>query len=497
MIQQETWRSEKYQVLWSDFKEDSKNRFFFMYWIVLFNVGYILLIFSVQSAPIAQCSLIIALTILFMIFSAMIRPFKTFSSNFSHYFNLGSIVVVGALNLYLSIVENDPTFTNAEEQGLVIVIMIIINIAVNMLASLVEMIYNIYLYIKNYEKVNAERMKKKLKLQQLKGSRLFKQKGSDTSTLKLFHRSHIGKNLIRSNYHEDNPVQNLLPFQKRENQQLNFILEPYNDSIKKRKTIIFHQNPSKQNAAQSRRPTREKKSMENSHSEKAERLEKLQGLMTNAGELNYSKIQEELPPISNFDLIEMKKQGWEIAARREIIKETTEFAKKLMKKEPDDSPRRPTIKETTDNARKQAFKERTKSSMRVTIKELDGNPRRPAIKETTDNARRQTFIEPAEKQGRQTIKEIVEVPRRQRIFSRKQTIKEISMTQLQAQMNIPINFEWKLDAQMKEDTEGSLVEKSPTYVYRKPSQPADSDNPFIRIEARRKARTLEPGFLMK
>ena len=328
--------------------------------------------------------------------------------------------------------ENDPTFTSVEQQGLVIVIMIIINIAVNLLASLIGMTHNIYLYIKNYKKIKAERMKKKLKLQRLGGSRLRNHRGPDTSHFELLNESPTSKKPIRSDHYEDNSEQNLLSYQQRERQQLNFVSEPSKDSMKKRKTVAFNQETPTQSAVQPRRSTREKKDMGKSRSELEEPLPKIQGLMRNLEkEINYSK--------------------------------------------PDGNPRRPTILVKTDNARRQTFIEPVNNQRRQTIKEIVDVPRRQTLQETTGNARRETITGHVDRH----------------------TIKVISMAAPQGQQNIPINFEWKLDDQMKVETEDTLAEKPPTYAYRKLSQPADSDNPFIRIEARRKARTLEPGFLMK
>ena len=160
----EKWRSEKYGVLWSDFKDDSKLRFFFMYWIVLFNIVYILLIFGLQDVPLAQCSLIVVWTVMFIAFSVAIRPFTQLSTILSHYFNLGCILTVEAMNLYLALQESqDPHFSEIEDQGKAIVYVVIANTAINMLASLIGVAHELYQYIVKKKMETIKKHSKNLK----------------------------------------------------------------------------------------------------------------------------------------------------------------------------------------------------------------------------------------------------------------------------------------------------------------------------------------------
>mgnify|MGYP007122279340 FL=1 len=89
MSPSDRWLEKKYEMIFDGFKESRKTTFFFTYWIAAFNIAYILLIFSLQMVPILQCSAIIVLTIIFTIFSAIVRPMKTKTGEFIYFFNFG------------------------------------------------------------------------------------------------------------------------------------------------------------------------------------------------------------------------------------------------------------------------------------------------------------------------------------------------------------------------------------------------------------------------
>ena len=128
---------EKYGFIFEDYNMKSKNTFLFNYWTMTYNSIYILLILSLQSNAIAQCSSIVGLTIIFIIFSAVLRPFKEPSSTFLHYFNLTCILAVAITNLFLAIaLEVNPDFEGAENQGMAIFIFVIINFGINTIVPL-------------------------------------------------------------------------------------------------------------------------------------------------------------------------------------------------------------------------------------------------------------------------------------------------------------------------------------------------------------------------
>ena len=151
--QSRLWLEKKYEVMYGDFKLDGTLQYYFMYWILAFNFFYALILFSFQSVPLLQCCSITALTLGFMVLSAIIRPFKTFSSTLAHHFNLLCVLVAALLNLYLAIKESmDPSFEAPESHGYGILGVLIINTGVNMIISLIGLIYDIYIWIKESRK---------------------------------------------------------------------------------------------------------------------------------------------------------------------------------------------------------------------------------------------------------------------------------------------------------------------------------------------------------
>ena len=140
--------TEKYETLFNSFKSDTKFRFLFAYWIIIFNVLYILLIFALQNVPIIQCSSIVLLTTVFLIFSSLVRPFKELAPGIQHFFNLFCIDAAGGLNLYLAIMNaSDPDFEGTEHQGLGIFIIIMVNIVVNSLISIFTLLAKLFCWM--------------------------------------------------------------------------------------------------------------------------------------------------------------------------------------------------------------------------------------------------------------------------------------------------------------------------------------------------------------
>ena len=149
---------EKYSFIYDDFKMKSKNTFLFNYWTMTYNSAYILLILSLQSNAIVQCSSIVILTIIFIIFSAVLRPFKEISSAILHFFNLSCILAVSIANLSLIIaLKVTPAFEGAETQGLAIFVVVMINFCVNTIIPVYLIVRTVYRMCKKKKAPNSSR----------------------------------------------------------------------------------------------------------------------------------------------------------------------------------------------------------------------------------------------------------------------------------------------------------------------------------------------------
>ena len=151
------WLQQQYEFLFGDFKDSNKNQLFFAYWIMAFNVIYILLILCLQSVPILQCVSIVTLLLTFMIFSAKIKPFKKNAATFSHFFNFTCVLIAAILNLSLAF---SHAVTITETIGKAIVSVIVINTGGNTLFSLGGMMIGIYNRIKLTRKTDKKNQNK-------------------------------------------------------------------------------------------------------------------------------------------------------------------------------------------------------------------------------------------------------------------------------------------------------------------------------------------------
>ena len=144
-----SWVQKKYEFMIGDFKHSKKNQFFFVYWITAFNAVYILLIFCLQATPIWQCAPIALLIVIFLLFSALIRPIKSKIPAFLHFFNFGCVLIAAILNLAQAFAATrNLEFENTETLGSALVAVIGINTEINTLLSLGLMILEIYNKIK-------------------------------------------------------------------------------------------------------------------------------------------------------------------------------------------------------------------------------------------------------------------------------------------------------------------------------------------------------------
>ena len=138
----------KYEFMISDFKSSNANQFFFVYWITAFNIAYILFIFCFQSSPRLQCLSIVVLVAGFMVFSALVKPFKERIPAFLHFFNFTCVLIAAILNLALAFSPVENAKFSHETQGWMVFSVIIMNTAANGLFSIGGLIYEIYRRIK-------------------------------------------------------------------------------------------------------------------------------------------------------------------------------------------------------------------------------------------------------------------------------------------------------------------------------------------------------------
>ena len=134
---------EKYEFLFGEFKTSNKNQFFFVYWLTGFSMIYILLIFSLQDTPKLQCFSIVGLVLAFIVFSALIKPFKEKIPAFLHFFNFACILIAAICNLALAFTSDENSSSFSETQGRLIFAIIVINTATNMLFAFGGMVIEI------------------------------------------------------------------------------------------------------------------------------------------------------------------------------------------------------------------------------------------------------------------------------------------------------------------------------------------------------------------
>ena len=143
------WIEKKYEFMFGDFKNKSRNTFFFAYWLSVVDVTYALILLSLQSVPILQCFAIFFLLLGLIVFSAIIKPFKQKGATFLFFWNFACVLAIAFLNLILTIIQEvNPDFSGKESQGWAIVAVIILNTGVNIFYSLGGVVIEIYHKIK-------------------------------------------------------------------------------------------------------------------------------------------------------------------------------------------------------------------------------------------------------------------------------------------------------------------------------------------------------------
>ena len=171
------WTEKQYEMIFRNLKDDRKNAFFFFYWVILYNTIFIILILSLQSIPVLQCLSIAILTIGLLIFSAVLKPMKGKSAAILFFFNYICIAFIAIINLVLAIRDAlDSQTIDNDRVGWVIFITISLNSGVNLLASICELFYVMYLSakiikawcLKSGDKVKEETVSKKRGFEQNK-----------------------------------------------------------------------------------------------------------------------------------------------------------------------------------------------------------------------------------------------------------------------------------------------------------------------------------------
>ena len=112
------WNVTKYGMLFRSFKDNRKKTFFFSFWTLLFSIIYIGLILVLQLVPILQCLSIIALTMAFLLFTGLLKPFKEKTASILFFFNFSCVLFIAILNLSIAIGEAmDDQFKNISING--------------------------------------------------------------------------------------------------------------------------------------------------------------------------------------------------------------------------------------------------------------------------------------------------------------------------------------------------------------------------------------------
>ena len=188
---------QKFKMIFDSFKEDSKNRFFFSFWMTAFNTVYILLIILLQNVPVIQCLSIVVLTLAFTMFSAILQPMKTKSTAFLYFFNFGCILFIAILNLALAIRDVLNSYTSDNDDfGKAIYYSIMVNTGVNLIVGLGGTVLQIYSFLMRWRhrcktskrKTNATRRKRvQSPIVELKDkTMLTKQKNSKVTISSIF-----------------------------------------------------------------------------------------------------------------------------------------------------------------------------------------------------------------------------------------------------------------------------------------------------------------------
>ncbi len=92
-------------MIFSSYKYDNKFRFFFTYWVILFDTIYITFMLCLQYVQGLQCLSIVLLIIYFIVFSAILRPMKEKSEAFLFIFDYARVLLVAIVNLVLAVGE--------------------------------------------------------------------------------------------------------------------------------------------------------------------------------------------------------------------------------------------------------------------------------------------------------------------------------------------------------------------------------------------------------
>ena len=131
------WTEKKYAIVYNSFKETSKHSFFFTYWMILYDIIYIVLILALQNIPFFQCLFLVILVIILILFSATIKPFKEKSVAFLFFFNFASVLVLAIINMALAIQANINGNHNLpnDQVGWAIFAIITINSCINMVVG--------------------------------------------------------------------------------------------------------------------------------------------------------------------------------------------------------------------------------------------------------------------------------------------------------------------------------------------------------------------------
>ena len=138
------WKEMKYAMFFDPFKETSKHSFLFGYWITLYDIIYILLIFSLQNEPVLQCLLVLILVVIYILVPATIKPFKEKSVAFLFFFNFTCVLILAIINLALAIQANVTGAAYANDQvGWAIFSIILINSSTNIIVGFGGVIYQL------------------------------------------------------------------------------------------------------------------------------------------------------------------------------------------------------------------------------------------------------------------------------------------------------------------------------------------------------------------
>ena len=145
------WKEKKYEIVFNSFKETNKHSFFFTYWMMLYDIIYIVLILALQNIPVFQCLSLVILIIILILFSATIKPFKEKSVAFLFFFNFASVLILAIINMALAIQANINGNHNPpnDQVGWAIFAIIMINSCINMIVGFGGVIYKLLPHCKD------------------------------------------------------------------------------------------------------------------------------------------------------------------------------------------------------------------------------------------------------------------------------------------------------------------------------------------------------------